>query len=191
MSTAQRRSEDSPIIHAPRSAQTEKYVMRKANQKMLSETAAALANEPYPCRLWRMIPGEAFDESHRLAVCAYIVEFSPRDIEWRKAIAGDAACAVRIALQTRIPDEVTYPVDAWMSLLLYSALNGSAAAALVLAHLLRKMPIDGTMKNRLATSWLVRNLRISCPDTVAPPLRRSYARRSIAAQLLGSVEDPS
>src|SRR5260370_31660492 len=111
MSTAQRRSEDSPIIHAPRSAQTEKYVMRKANQKMLSETAAALANEPYPCRLWRMIPGEAFDESHRLAVCAYIVEFSPRDIEWRKAIAGDAACAVRIALQTRIPHEVTSPLD--------------------------------------------------------------------------------
>jgi hypothetical protein len=81
--------------------------------------------------------------------------------------------------------------DARMSLLLYSALNGSAAAALVLAHLLRKMPIDGTMKNRLATSWLVRNLRISCPDTVAPSLRRSYAPRSIAAQLLGSVEDPS
>jgi hypothetical protein len=64
-------------MHAPRSAQTEKYLMRKTKQKMLSETAAALAKEPYPCRLWRMIPAEAFDESRRLAVCAYIVEFSP------------------------------------------------------------------------------------------------------------------
>jgi hypothetical protein len=162
--------------------------MRKTKQKILSETTAALAKEPYPCRLWRMIPADAFDESRRLAVCAYIVEFSPRDIEWREAIAGDAACAVRIALRMEIPDEVTYPVDARMSLLLYSALNGSAAAALVLAHLLRKMPLDGDMKNRLATSWPV--LRVSCSNTVMSPRRRS-SRRSIAAQLLGSGEGAS
>jgi hypothetical protein len=123
-------------------------------------------------------------------VCAYIVEFSPRDIEWREAIAGDAACAVRIALRMEIPDEVTYPVDARMSLLLYSALNGSAAAALVLAHLLRKMPLAGDMKNRLATSWPVRNLRVSCSNTVMSPRRRS-SRRSMAAQLLGSGEGAS
>jgi hypothetical protein len=165
--------------------------MRKTKQKMLSETAAALAKAPYPCRLWRMIPADAFDESRRLAVCAYIVEFSPRDIEWRKAIAGDAACAVRIALRMEIPDEVTYPVDARMSLLLYSALQGSAAAALVLAHLLRRMPLDGPLKNRLATSWLVRDLPDVCSDTVAPPRRRSYARRSIAAQLFGGGENAS
>jgi hypothetical protein len=165
--------------------------MKKTKQKMLSETAAALAKEPYPCRLWRMIPADAFDESRRLAVCAYIVEFSPRDVEWRKAIAGDAACAVGIALRMEIPDDITYPVDARMTLLLYSALNGSAAAALVLAHLLRKMPLDAPMKNRLATSWLVRNFRIVCPDTVAPSRRRSHLRRSIAARLLGSGEDAS
>jgi hypothetical protein len=165
--------------------------MSKTKQKMLNETAAALAEEPYPCRLWRMIPADAFGESSRLAVCTYIVEFSPRDIEWRKAIAGDAAHAVRIALGMEIPDEVTYPVDARMSLLLYSALNGSAAAALVLAHLLRKMPLDGHIKNRLATSWLVRNLPIDCPDTVKPQRRRPHARRSIATQLLGSGEDAS
>jgi hypothetical protein len=128
-------------MHARRLAQTEKYVMRKTKQKMLSETAAALAEKPYPCRLWRMIPADAFGEFSRLAVCTYIVKFSPRDIEWRKAIAGDAAYAVRIAMRMQIPDEVTYPVDARMSLLVYSAVNGSAAAALVLAHLLRKMPV--------------------------------------------------
>jgi hypothetical protein len=165
--------------------------MSKIKQKMLSETAAALAKEPYPCRLWRMIPADAFNESHRLAVCAYIVEFSPRDIEWRRAIAGDAACAVRIALRMKIPDEVTYPVDARMSLLLYSAFNGSAAAALVLAHLLRKMPLDPPLKNQLAASWLVRDHPIGRPDIVAPSRRRSYARRSIAAQLLGSGENAS
>jgi hypothetical protein len=137
--------------------------MRKTRQKMLSETAAVLAKQPYPCKLWRMLPAEAFDDYRRLAVCAYILEFSPRDVEWRKAIAGDAACAVRIALSMQIPDEVAYSVDARMSLLLYSALNGSAAAALVLAHLLRKMPLDGDIKNRLATSWLVRNLPVACP----------------------------
>jgi hypothetical protein len=165
--------------------------MRKTKQKTLSETAAALAKEPYPCRLWRMIPADAFDESRRLAVCVYIVEFSPRNIEWQNAIAGDAAYAVRIALRMEIPDEVTYPIDAGMTLLLYSALQGSAAAALVLAHLLRRMPLDGPLKNRLATSWLVRNLPDACSDTVAPPRRRSYARRSIAAQPLSSGEDAS
>jgi hypothetical protein len=165
--------------------------MSKTKQKTLSETAAALAKVPYPCRLWRMIPADGFGESNRLAVCAYIVETSPRNIEWRKAIAGDAAYAVRTALGMEIPDEVTYPVDAQMSLLLYSALNGSAAAALVLAHLLRKMPIERDIKNRLATSWLVRNLPVAYPDTVKPQRRRPRARRSIAAQLLDSGEDAS
>jgi hypothetical protein len=162
--------------------------MRKTKQKMLSETAAALATNPQPFKLWRTFPAEAFSEARRLEVMGHVGLHMANIKEWKDAVAGDAACAVRIALHMEIPDEVTYPVDARMTLLLYSALNGSAAAALVLAHLLRKMPLDGPMKNGLATSWLARNLRTACP-TVVSPRRRSYARRSIAAQLLGDGED--
>jgi hypothetical protein len=159
-------------------------------RKKLGGSTGAVANDVrlYPFRLWRMIPAEEFDLFCKIAVSAYIAEFAIGDVAWRRAIAGDATCAIRIALRMEVPDEVTYPVDARMTLLAYSALNGSAAAALVLAHLLRKMPLDGPHKNRLATSWLVRNLRLARPEITAPHRRRSYARRSIAAQLLGKPE---
>ena len=154
-------------------------------QTKLSETAAAIANDvrPYPFRLWRMIPAEEFDQSRKFAVSAHMATCAIGDVEWRRAIAGDATCAIRIALHMEVPDEVTYPVDATMTLLVYSALNGSAAAALVLAHLLRRMPFDGPLKDRLATSWLVRNLRLARPGVTAPARRRVHARWPIAAQL--------
>jgi hypothetical protein len=85
-----------------------------------------------------------------------------------------------------VPDEISYPVDARMTLLVYAALNGSAAAALVLANLLRRMPLDGPDKNRLATSWLVRNLgmaRRNASDLrrclqVRPPIDGRKERKS-------------
>jgi hypothetical protein len=87
-----------------------------------------------------------------------------------------------------IPNDIDYPVDARMTLLLYCALDGSAGAAVVLAYLLRKMPLDGPMKSRLAESWLVRNIRKSRRDTPAPLHRKSFARCSIAAKLVGRGE---
>jgi hypothetical protein len=128
-------------------------------QKTLSETAAAFpAAGPYPFELWRLIPAQGFDQSRKYAVGAYLATCASGDVEWRRAIAGDATCAIRIALHMMVPDEISYPVDARMTLLVHSALNGSAAAALVLANLLRRMPLEHRDKSRLATSWLVRCL---------------------------------
>jgi hypothetical protein len=157
---------------------------KTTKQKTLSATAAALTTKPQPYQLWRMLPAEAFDEVRRLEVMGHVGLYMSNIKEWKAAVAGDSAHAVKIALSIEIPDEIDYPVDARMTLLLYCALNGSAAPALVLAHLLRKMPLDGPMRNRLATSWLVRNLRMARRNTVAPS-RGSFAHRSIAAQLLG------
>jgi hypothetical protein len=157
-------------------------------QRTLSETAAALATKPRPYKLWRTLPAEAFDEGRRLEVMGHVGLYMSNIKEWEDAVAGDAACAVRIALSMEIPDEVTYPGDARMSLLLYCALNGSAGAALVLAHILCKMPLNTTVRNRLAMSWLVSNLGVVHPDIVVPPRQRSYARRPITALPLGKQE---
>jgi hypothetical protein len=63
-----------------------------------------------------------------------------------------------------------------MTVLLNCAFD-DPAAALVLAHKLNVMPFDRTERARLATSWLVHNIWLGQHP-------RTYARRSIAAQLL-------
>jgi hypothetical protein len=118
-------------------------------------TTAELAMKPQPYALWRTFPAESFDEVRRLEIMCHVGSFMTNIKEWKDAIAGDAASAVRIALGMKIPDEINYPVDARMTLLAHAALNGSAGAALVLAHMLRQMPLEPKLKNRLATSWLV------------------------------------
>jgi hypothetical protein len=163
--------------------------MRNTKQKNLSDTAETLSQVLWPHQLWRTIPADAFDEHRRLQVLGHVGEYMTTIKEWKEALAGDAACAVRIALRMQIPGErISYPVDARMTLLLHCALNGSAAAALILAHLLRRMPLASEHKNRLATSWLVRNFRaLPAAGSLAGKSRRR--RRSIAAVLLGKEED--
>jgi hypothetical protein len=158
-------------------------------QRTLSETAAALATKPEPYKLWRMLPAEAFDEVRRLEVMGHVGLYMSSIKEWRDAIAGDAAAVVGIGLRMRIPDKIGYPVDARMTLLVHTALNGSPGVALVLSHMLRQMPLEHKLKSRLATSWLAHNLRLAYPELASTGrLRR---RRSIAAQLCSGVEDPS
>jgi hypothetical protein len=146
--------------------------MRKVRkQKTLAESAAVIAAAgPRPFELWRLIPARAFDQSRKYAVGAYIGTCAAGDVEWRRAIAGDAACAVRLALRMEVPDEISYSIDARMTLLVFAALNGSPAAALVLANLLRRMPLDGPNKYRLADSWLARKrllIEDDAPDSQA------------------------
>jgi len=156
-------------------------------QRKLIETAAMLAaRKPQPYELWRTLPSEAFDEVHKLEVACHIGMFMSTIGEYRSAIAGDAACAARIALRMAVPDEIGYPTDARMTLLLHSAFRGSAGAALVMAHMLRKMPLDHKLKNHLAKSWLGRNL--SRPGSEAAPRERLFVQRSIASQLLGKSD---
>ena len=167
-------------------------MMRKIKQRPLSETAAMLRTRPAVTQeLWRTIPAQDFDEVRRLEVACHVGMFLTTIKEWKAATAGDAACAVRIAMNMPIPiDHFDYPTDARMTLLLHCALNGSAAAALVLAHLLRKMPLDGAHKNQLATSWLVRSFR-ALPAVGFLEGEPRLRRRSIAAVLLGKEEDRS
>ena len=155
-------------------------------QRKLSETAEMLAaRKPHPHELWRTRPAEDFDEVRKLEVACHIGMYMSTIKEYRNAIAGDAACAARIALRMEVPDEIDYPTDARMTLLLHNALRGSAGAALVMAHMLRKRPLDHELKNSLATSWLVRNLRHAGSGGKTGNGDHLPVRRSIASQLLG------
>ncbi len=166
---------------------------RNAKPGTLNETAPA---RPQPYELWRALPAEAFDAVRRCEVMSQVGSCVSNNVgscvsnnkEWRGATVGDAARAVRIVLRMKIPEQITYPVDAVMTFLLHCALNGSAAAALVLSHLLRKMPLDANTRSRLATSWLVHNFRLAaCVYAVSNGDRLSI-RRAIASERFGKPE---
>jgi hypothetical protein len=161
-------------------------------QRKLSETAAMLAAKgPQPYELWRTLPASDFNEIRKLEVACHIGMFMTTIKEYRAAIAGDAACAAGIALRMAIPDEIDYPTDARMTLLLHNALMGSAGAALVMAYMLRMMPLDHQLKQRLVKSWLIRNQPRSSNEGAALDRERLFVRRSIASQLLGKSDNQS
>jgi hypothetical protein len=167
--------------------------MRKiTKQRKLSETAAMLAARgPQPYELWRTLPASDFNEIRKLEVACHIGMFMTTIKEYRAAIAGDAACAAGIALRMVIPDKIDYPTDAWMTLLLHNVLMGSGDAALVMAYMLRKMPLDHKLKQRLVKSWLSRNQLRSGSEGAAQDRERLFVRRSIASQLLGKLDGKS
>jgi hypothetical protein len=139
--------------------------------------------------LWRTVPADGFDAARRAAVTDCMCRTSSTIKVWRDAIGGDAASAIGLALRMGAVSRITMRTDVTMTVLLACALRGSAGAALVLSHLIRHMPIEGTAKGRLATSWLVRNLEVLCRGLERPKgMKRSRRRRSIAAQLLGKEE---
>lgn len=127
---------------------------------------------PGALRLWRTVPAPGFDYVRRAAVADCMRRTSSTIEVWRKAVDGDAASAMGLALRMEIPSEVTTRTDFVMTVLLHNALRGSAGAALVLSHLLRRMPIDDVLRRRLATSWLAHNMRLALPE-----LERVFARR--------------
>jgi hypothetical protein len=114
---------------------------------------------PHALLLWRTVPAHDFDPARRAAVADCMRRTSSTIDVWRKAVGGDAASAMGLALGMDIPSEITVRTDFKMTVLLHSALGGSAGAALVLSSLLRRMPIDGVLRRRLATSWLAHNFR--------------------------------
>jgi hypothetical protein len=134
------------------------------------EAGMAFATEGASCEwpgalfLWRTVPAHGFDFKRRAAVADCMRRTASTIDVWRKAFRGDAASAMGLALRMEIPSEITVRADFVMTVLLHSALRGSAGAALVLSYLLRRMPIDRVLRRRLATSWLANNFRLACPE---------------------------
>jgi hypothetical protein len=103
---------------------------------------------------WRTFAAEAFNERRRAEVAECVRSISATPPEWQAAARGDAAAASGLVLRLKAPSCISARVDLAMTILLNTAF-GNAGAALVLAHALRRMPLDPRRRARLATSWLV------------------------------------
>lgn len=143
---------------------------------------------------WRTIPAYEFSDAHRAAIADCLSRTSSTSEIWRKAIRGDASLAICVALTMPPTDKVNARTDLSMTVLLSSALAGSAGAGLVLAHLIRKLPLElePTEKNRLATSWVLHNFKTLLSDHSSPNVSQRLRRSpSIASHFLGKEESNS
>lgn len=135
---------------------------------------------------WRTISADclAAPQVQLVQECASLI--SSTSEEWRRAVDGDAAAAVNLALRMGKPSAVTLRVDLVMTLLLRAACEDSAAA-LVMAHRLTSMPLDLRIRARLAASWLIhcvwlgsrrrdRSIAVQLPDG-KPPKSKSEEER--------------
>lgn len=114
--------------------------------------------------LWRSVPAHAFHRDHRHAVNECMRRTSSTMAIWRAAIAGDAACAIKLALTMGVPGRITVRTDLTMTVLLHNVLRGDTAATLVLSSLIKRMPIDRIDRLCIAASWLAHNFRQAWPE---------------------------
>lgn len=113
-----------------------------------------------PLELWRTMPADHLgDGRHRILGGTLEKVCLMQDRRWLSAMHGDAAASIAVAIKTIPIYQITLEVDLTMSALLFHALDGSAGAALVLAHVLRGAPLDHPFAKELSVSWLTLNLR--------------------------------
>jgi hypothetical protein len=123
---------------------------------------------------WRSMSAQQFGPAEIAAVHTCVSMISSSMEDWRDAVRGEATAAIRIVLLQKPPERITLKVDIAMTVLLCRAFD-NAAAALVLSHKLRSMPLEPSQRNRLATSWSVWNLFTA---------RKSFASRSLPVRQL-------
>lgn len=106
-------------------------------------------------QLWRRLPADAFGETERSALQVLLAAARPFGVEhWREALAGDDAAAVAMALKLAGIDVLdTYRHDLVLSMLLWHALQGSAAAKTTLAFTLDRRRYLGEDVETLTRSW--------------------------------------
>jgi len=112
-----------------------------------------------PLEWWRTMPADHLGETQRLHLSATLEKICVmKDHQWLSALRGDAAASVAIAIGAMPIGKVTLEVDLAMSALALCTLEGSAGAALVLSHILRRTTLDHPFRKELSSSWLALNL---------------------------------
>lgn len=123
---------------------------------------------------WRSFTAEMFDHALKQEVRDSVARISSTIEDWRAAIRGDAAAAIKVALSMRMPEEVDAKLDLTMTVLLSVALDDAAAAS-VMAHLVSRAPLDPVDRAGLGTSWLIH--KIWCESKIRNARRRTGAGR--------------
>ncbi len=118
---------------------------------------------------WRSYTAEMFNDALKEQVRDCVARTSSTIEEWRAAIRGDAASAIKVALGMRMPEEVNARLDLTMTVLLAAAFEDAIAAS-VMAHLLNKAPLDPIDCAGLSTSWMLH--KIWCESRIRNARRR-------------------
>lgn len=147
-----------------------------------------------PWALWRTWRAEQFDVAdadtlqHLLAKTSLFGQ--PK---WRNAVGGDVSAAVGVAVSFLPVDEVTVQFDIAMTALISYAIEGDAAAAIVVSNILRSLPGRERLHRRIATSWFVSNLAALSAGASKPQpahkggVRKAFRhRRKVSARSVGA-----
>ena len=112
-----------------------------------------------PLEWWRTMPADRLGDAQHQILRETLEKISlMQDRRWLSAMHSDAAACIAVAVETVPIDLITLEVDLAMTALLLHALDSSAGAALVLAHVLRRAPLDHPFAKELSVSWLMLNL---------------------------------
>lgn len=152
-----------------------------------SGIAERFANDALVMSWWRIVPAHALGPDSRRRIGEVLDRVFATDALRQSALNGDPASAVFAALQLRDDKAVTVRTDLMMTALLRCALEGSAGAALVMSHLLRRLPLGGRRGSRLGASWIVRNLS----KTSSPPPQRRHTGGTAAKSASPRASDNS
>ena len=135
------------------------------HQELLEAERAADASA-----LWREKNAQQFDDTDLAAVRGILAKaVLLNEPKWAEARTGNAADAIALAVAEWPITVLTSRVDLIMTAVLLAAMTGSAAAGVVLAHVVRQMPAGTTGHKRIAASWLARNLRTALAKRARRP----------------------
>ncbi|ACF00044.1 hypothetical protein Rpal_1508 [Rhodopseudomonas palustris TIE-1] len=131
-----------------------------------------------PYTWWRVYTAE---QNVPLAsvIAAALDRLSATDPDLRAALHGDAILAVKLAINQQgrtTPFEIL--TDMVMTALMRCALNGSVAAAVVLANIIRSCRFDHQRGVRLAASWF------AFPALLARPASKDLAEQPTSGDML-------
>jgi len=120
-----------------------------------------------PLAWWRTVPPSRLGATHRYALRRSLSQIAILGQPgWQRAVAGDAAEAIGIALPLILSGESGSRLDIVMSAVLLCALQGNPAAALLLAHALDSRSHQDLWP--LTERWLAR-----IPTPTTPKSERS------------------
>ena len=87
-----------------------------------------------PIEWWRSLPADHLGDAHHLLLRATLHKICVMNgREWLSAMSGDAVASIAIAVEMFPITEITLEVDLAMTVLMLGALDGTAAAAVILS----------------------------------------------------------